>query len=144
MHLKRWRNRMTAPPGDGMISTAVRAALLSVVFALTAPPLSAQSGQGSLTGIVTDQTGDVIALVDGVPTKQETGLATSARSDARGAYSLLELAVGDFTLTFSRDGFAPLTRRNVRVGVQAAVALDVTLAVGGVDAAVIVNAYAPM
>src|SRR5689334_21042157 len=120
---------------------------LAPVFALvlfSVAAASAQSGRGTISGLVGDTSGAGIPLVGVVATNQDTGVATTVHSDERGLYSLLNLPVGEYIVTFTKNGFASLTQKGVHVGVQSAVTLNATLTVGNVTDAVTVTADAPL
>src|SRR5262245_46749945 len=121
-----------------------RLALVITVLGLilNAEATRAQSGRGTISGLVLDSAALAIPLADVVATEQDTGVATSTRSGDHGLYSLLNLPAGTYTVTFTAPGFAPLSRKGIRVGVQSAVALDVTLSVGNLRDQVTVEADA--
>ena len=47
-----------------------------------------------------------------------------------GLYALSNLPAGTYTVEFKKHEFAPLVQKGVRVGVQAAITVDATLAIG--------------
>src|SRR5262245_38896459 len=123
----------------------LRAALLAtaaVVF--FQPGVQAQSGRGTISGLVSDPTASVVSQANVEATEQDTGVVTSTRSDDHGLYSLLNLPAGTYTVEFTAPGFASLSRKGVRIGVQSAIALDVTLRVGDVSDRVTVEGDAPL
>jgi hypothetical protein len=110
----------------GVVSASVVLVLLTTGVAV------AQSGRGSIRGAVADATGAVLPFVVVSATNDDTGIATTTRSDPRGLYSILNLPVGHYTLTVEKDGFGPFVRRAIRLGVDATLTIDATLQVGGV------------
>jgi hypothetical protein len=120
---------------------AVRIALVMLLGVCQA---AAQSGRGTISGRITDEGRAGVPDVKVAATHLGTGLVTAADSGQRGLYTLLNLVPGVYTVTFAKPGFAPLTRTAIRVNVQSAIALDVTLALGGLTDTVTVNADAPL
>ena len=100
----------------------------------------AQSGRGTIRGLVTDATGLALQQVVVTASNVDTGIVTSGRSSDQGVYSLLDLPVGRYTLTFQKDGFAPYVQEDVRVGVESALRLDATLQIGELKDAITVTA----
>jgi carboxypeptidase family protein len=103
---------------------------LGLAFGL-APATWAQSGRGTIRGMVRDQSGAVLPAVEIAATHQDTNIATAVRTNERGLYSVLNLPIGRYALTFRKDGFKALSRERITVGVNQAVDLDVELEVGG-------------
>ena len=104
----------------------------------------AQSGRGTIRGAVRDQSGAVLPGVEITATHQDTNVATAVRTNERGLYSVLNLPIGRYTLTFRKDGFNTLSREGISVGVNQAVDLDAALEVGGLEATVTVTADASL
>src|ERR1700750_1095154 len=77
-----------------------------------------QSGRGTISGAVADATGGVVQFASVTATNLETGLVTVTQSNDDGLYSLLNLAIGTYSIVFDKDGFATHTQRGVIVGVQ--------------------------
>jgi hypothetical protein len=104
----------------------------------------AQSGRGTISGVLTDASGGVVESAEVAATNQDTRFVTSTRSNAQGLYSLLNLPVGTYIVAIRKAGFTPLIHDGITVGVQSAVSLDATLAVSAVDDHVTVTADAPL
>ncbi len=90
----------------------------------------AQSYTGSITGIVTDQTGALVFSAKVGLTSIETGLARSATTNSEGTYIFTSLPPGTYTLRISAEGF---TAREIRaqLTVSQQLRLDTQLKVGG-------------
>ncbi|GGH00998.1 TonB-dependent receptor [Silvibacterium dinghuense] len=115
-----------------LLSAALRACLpaLSVIaLLLNSIPAHAASG-GSISGTVTDSTGAVIvgASLKLINTAQQT--AWQASSDKQGLYSFPDLPVGHYDLTITAAGFTTQKKTAISVDTDAAIRLDVVLAVG--------------
>ena len=76
-----------------------RCAVLAVLgFVLLALALASASITGSISGVVTDKSGAVIAGASVVATDTLTGIQTSQKTDSKGFYNLPTLAVGTYDL----------------------------------------------
>jgi len=103
--------------------------LLAVAFwLLAAAPLRAAAG-GSISGTVCDPSGAVIpeATLRLVNAAQQT--IYRAISDKQGTYSFPNLPVGHYDLTISATGFATQMKTNLTVDTDAALLVDLTMAV---------------
>src|SRR5262245_17719869 len=109
-----------------------------LLVAITAVSASAQAGRATITGRVLDATGALIPAAEVVATHMATGAITETRSNDRGAYALVNLPIGTYTIEFKRPGFSALVLRDIVVGVQSAPVVDATLTVGEVTDAVTV------
>jgi hypothetical protein len=115
--------------------------IASVLAATTA---WAQSGRATVSGIVTDETGAVVDGVEVIATNQDTNVVTAASTNRSGRYTLLNLPVGPYAITFKKEGFTSQSREGFTVGVAQALNLDVTLTVGGLADTVTVTADASL
>src|SRR6185369_5586361 len=77
--------------------------------------IHAQTGQGTVTGSVTDTSGAIIAGVSVVVKNQNTGFVYNAVTTQDGVYRVPYLNVGIYEVTFSAAGFKKLTRRDVPI-----------------------------
>jgi hypothetical protein len=99
------------------LSVLRRILAAAVCAALAAGFAGAQESRGSITGSVTDASGAIVPGAAVVATNQATNLAVTAKSDARGNYSLLYLPAGSYTVTVELTGFKKIGRTvEVRVG----------------------------
>src|SRR5262245_9706740 len=98
---------MAAPP------FAVRAAL--AIFVLLPSPATAQYNTGSILGVVRDQQSDVIEGALVVAVNAANGRTVTRATDSSGRFSMPELALGRYTLTVERQGFATFRRDGVVV-----------------------------
>ncbi|WP_263355882.1 TonB-dependent receptor [Acidicapsa ligni] len=112
--------------------------LLSVLFFFTASFVSALVG-GSIAGTVKDPSGNVVANATVAVRETSTGIAYQARTDAKGSYTLPVLPVGRYQLEVQSPGFSSYQRKAIVLDTNAALRLDVTLAVGSVDQTVSVT-----
>ena len=100
----------------------------------------AQQTLGGITGTVTDTSGGTIGGTSVTAVQDSTQLTRTATTNDNGAYSFVNLPIGIYTLTFTRDGFD--TQKNPGINVQAdrTVTLNVGLKVGSVNESVEVDA----
>lgn len=102
--------------------------IVFVVFFL-ATYSSAQTTNGSMTGTVTDSSGDVVAAVQVNVTNQGTNLLRKTTTDGNGYYIVPQLPPGSYTISVSKQGFATVDRPNVQLQVNQSATLDFKLTV---------------
>src|ERR1700730_1889402 len=95
-------------------------------------PLAAQVDRPSLNGTLTDASGAVMPGAKVVAVSSETGFQRATVTSAAGTYQLPELAVGKYTVTFSKDGFRPVEYKDVDLAVGQPRTRDARLQVGAV------------
>ncbi|MGP8187815.1 MAG: carboxypeptidase regulatory-like domain-containing protein [Terracidiphilus sp.] len=105
-----------------------RIAAVAGVMLLFSLSASAQILYGSITGTVTDKTGAVIPNVSVTITDQGTGATRSVQASGVGAYSILNVLPGVYTLSVAKAGnFAGFKQKDITVDVNKQVRVDVTL-----------------
>ncbi len=97
---------------------------------------------GSIDGVVKDQSGAVTAGIEVSVLDTGTNAVYRATTDATGAYFLRELPVGNYTLTVEPKGFKKFVARNLLVQVNEAIRVDISLQVGDVAETVDVSGQA--
>ncbi len=115
-----------------------------VLVLLTAGALLAQSELATLTGIVTDPSGGVLANVDITVANEATNLTTTAKTNDTGRYFAPSLKPGVYTVTASFAGFKKYVNSGVILQVNDTARLDITLTVGAVTEEITVTASAPL
>src|SRR3984957_4484156 len=121
-----------------LASAAAFAALLMATF--IAPQLPAQIVEtGTITGVVRDNSGAVIASTQVNILKAATGLSNSTVTDSQGIFVSPPLNPGDYTLEFVATGFGTV-REHVRLEVGQRAAADAVLVVGQTTQTVTVEA----
>jgi outer membrane receptor protein involved in Fe transport len=111
---------------------------IAVLFAVL--PLAAQVDHSSLSGTVTDASG---ALVQGAKVEvrsSATGFRREMLTGAAGTYQIPAVAIGSYTVTFSKPGFRSAEIKDVELAVGQPRTLDARLEVGAVSDAVEVRA----
>src|SRR6476646_7418315 len=87
----------------------------------------AQINNATLTGIVTDSTKAVLPGVTITATNTATGVSSTNVSNEAGAYTILSLLPGPYTVTAELPGFQKATYTNVDLGNAVTVRLNFTL-----------------
>src|SRR5262245_11759270 len=108
------------------------ARLMSLALALSSAVV-AQSTLGTITSVVTDQNGAVIANAKVEVTNQNTGIAREVVTDGQGVYRVTNLDAGTYRVEASASGMAPATRKDLPLLAREIVRLDFQLRVGGTD-----------
>jgi hypothetical protein len=103
-----------------------------------------QSVRGTILGTVTDTTGAVIHGAKVTASHVATGLSRTEVTNDAGEYSILQLPVGQYTVTVEQTGFKKTERTGVELRVDDKLRIDVSLAVGQLTETVAVEASAPV
>ena len=122
-------------------SAAVFMAAL-LILGLATPSAEAQVLYGSLTGLVTDQSGASIPGAEVSATNTQTGQALATTSDAAGRYSFVNVQAGTYDVRFGAQGFRTLTQTGIQVSVNAIARVDIELELGQVTEVITVEASA--
>ena len=114
---------------------------LSVLIAslFVASSLHAQVVGGTINGVVTDASGASIRGAAVVVRSEETGMERLLTTDAAGAYAAPSIPVGRYTVSVTREGFAPQARTGINLTVGQAIRIDLSLSTGEVTQQVTVN-----
>src|SRR5215813_13030144 len=97
------------------VTASLQYLFLLILCIAAAKPSSAQLLLGAISGTVKDSSG---ALVPGATVKAvqtATNLAVKVESSKDGAFLLPNLPIGDYLVTFSKEGFKTLERREIVV-----------------------------
>ena len=106
--------------------------------------LLAQSDRGSITGLVTDSTGAVVARATVIVTNAATNTFRETVTSEAGKYVFHELPAAMYGLSIKQPGFRTYRQDGITVGVSQAITQDVMLQVGEVTETVEVHADASM
>jgi hypothetical protein len=113
----------------GLFST-----LLALTFHVTR--VHAQMVGGTISGNVVDSAGAAVARAEVLIRNDETGSERKFTTAEGGAFSAPSVPVGVYTVSVSREGFAPLTRTGIGLTVGQNVQLHLALTVGSVQESV--------
>ena len=121
----------------------VRPALTLLAIAATSsvfPHAHAQQTLGGIVGTITDGSGSVLPNVAVTVIGEGTNLTRTGQSSASGSYSIANLPIGTYTVTFTLPGFSPERFPGIAVQADRTVTLPTTLKVGSVADTVTVEA----
>ena len=122
-----------------LVSRSRAARLLSLSALLVSAHVEAQSN-GSLQGVIRDNSDAAITSATLQLTSPGTGLVRTSSSDRSGVYAISALPPGTYILNVSAPGFAAQKLQGVQITVNRDLQLNVTLAAASVKQAVEVNA----
>jgi len=118
-----------------LMSVCCRSALLAVifgiVFVIASPFASAQSTGGRVRGTVTDASGGAVAGAKVTLVNIATNVKREGATSATGDYQFLEVPVGTYEIDVNQTGFKKFVRKDIVVDLNAVVAVDIPLQVGG-------------
>jgi hypothetical protein len=118
--------------------------LLVISALLIANTLSAQRATGQIFGKVADDQG---AFLPGVSVTAQgprlVGQATAV-TNAQGAYRLLALPPGTYTIAYTLAGFTPIVRKDIVVGAEMTLTLDITLNASTIEEEITVVGQSPL
>src|SRR5262249_25651270 len=115
---------------------------LLLVAVLAVAPLAAQEATGRIVGVVYDPTGAVIAGAHVVATNVSTHISREATTDAAGAYQILSLPVGEYTVSVDRKGFSAVKTSANTLNINQSLKIDIKLPVGSATESVTVETTA--
>lgn len=114
--------------------------LVSLALLLTASPTRAQQTVGAINGTVTDTSGSVMPGVAVRMHNTATGLNASTTTKTDGSYSAVDLPIGAYTITFTRDGFKTQEFTAILVRADRTSTVNARLEVGAISTTVTVSA----
>jgi len=124
---------------------AIRAFVLVILLVfLSASLLIAQTYQGRILGLVTDQSGAVVRGAKVTITNTATGVSRTLTTTAAGEYNAPNLEPGPYTVTAEAPGFKKVERTALRLEVAKDIRVDFTLNPGAVSEIVTVSEEAPV
>ena len=100
----------------------------------------AQQTLGGITGTITDSSASAIPDANITAVEDSTHLTRTATSNSSGTYAFVNLPIGSYTLTYTRDGFDSSKYPGINVQAERTVTLNVSLKVGTVSTSVEVEA----
>lgn len=106
--------------------------------------VSAQSPNGTISGLIVDPTGAIIVGADILLANDATGVQYSAETNGSGIYLVPNLLPGTYRLQVSKIGFKTLIKPDIILNVQDALAINFTLPVGAASETVTVTGGAPL
>jgi hypothetical protein len=139
----------TTPKGESEMSllkkSAGAAAAIFVILWLCVASASAQVAfTGQITGTVTDTSGAVIPHASVTAQNTQTNVISQTSTSDSGAYTILSVIPGTYSLSVEEKGFKKFIRENVVVGADSVVRVDIPLQVGSTTQEITVTAAAPI
>jgi len=104
-----------------------------LAFVLLALALASASITGSISGVVTDKSGAVVAGASVTATDTLTGVQTTQKTDTKGFYNLPTLAVGTYDLEIKQVGFKTYRQTGLVIDANSALRADASLAIGSIN-----------
>src|SRR5580700_7382881 len=127
-----------------MRSLTTRVTVVSIGVLLACLPLLAQTYNGRILGVVTDQTGAALAGAQVIITDMQRGVSRTLTTDQAGAYVAPDLSPGVYKIRAEAKGFKSVERLNLELEVAKDVRIDLTLQPGQVSETVIVSGEVPL
>ena len=119
----------------------IKKVLLSLLFLLSVDAV-AQNSTGRISGVITDPSGAVISGAKVVVTNTATNTRSETVTDANGTYQVLDLPIGNYSVSVEKDGFATVVTQPSELQINQTLRVDLHLAVGAVTQTVGVEAQA--
>ena len=116
----------------------------SLAAVLVCAPAARSQVSASISGRVTDPTGATVSGAAVMAKDVETGETRSTVTDAVGHYWVPSLAVGEYEVHVTKQGFQEQVRGGIHLVVGQEASVDVPLLLGQVTEQVKVNADAPV
>jgi len=124
---------------------AMRKLTIAALLMLTAASvLLAQSYQGGVRGAVTDQQGAAVANAKVTLTNDGTSESRSAVTNASGGYDFTALVPATYSIVAESPSFKKFEQKNIIVGTQEFLVVDIKLFVGAVSETVLVTEEVPL
>ena len=117
------------------------AILLSILVMIPSVGL-AQQASATVTGVVSDPSGAAVPSAQVALTNINTSVVRSTTANNEGAYSLLNVTPGSYTIKASANGFTTMTQTQVTLEVNQTATLDFHMKVGEAQSTVTIEATA--
>ena len=137
-------SRDNARPETPIAGALISCLAVLVIMAGFVAPAGAQLYAGSVTGVVNDQTGALIAAADVTLLDAEKGFTFTAKTDDKGRYLFRSVPPGLYNLTAKATGFKEQIHNGIRVDVSQNVGVDFALPVLGTSEVMNVSTSAPV
>ena len=129
-----------------MLSPRRLAAILTATALVSVAPLHAQSQaiNGSIEGVVRDNTGAVLPGATVTVSNVDTGQQRTVTSSSSGEYRAVLLSLGTYRVRAELQGFKTVERTGFSLSAGQTALVDVTMEVGGVTEVVTVSGEPPV
>jgi hypothetical protein len=119
-------------------------AILALFVMVGAQGLFAQTGGANITGVVTDSQGAVVPGATVNATNIATGVVTPATTNGAGAYNIIQIIPGVYTITAAKEGFSTQVQNDYTLVAEQNAGINFTLQPGKVSEKVTVQAGAEL
>ena len=128
----------------GPFRSVLRIFTFILFCALGVAGVSAQStGSGDIRGVVTDSTGALLPDVTVTIVNNDTGVIKVLTTNHDGLYDTAAIVIGNYSITFQKDGFAPFERSSITLQVGTST-VNASLKVGSAKDEVVVTTDIPL
>ena len=107
--------------------------MFAIFFVLLTATFALASITGTISGIVTDPAGAVVADAKVTATNLQTDVVRTVKTDAKGFYSFLALPIGTYTINVQHSGFKDFEQKEIVIDANSAVTVDAKLQVGAIQ-----------
>ncbi len=121
------------------MSKSARLVVSVLVLLLFCVTVIAQTGSSNITGTVRDTQGAVVPGVTVTAKNDATGVTSTQTTNDSGLYAFTALPVGNYTITFEKQGFKTLQKTHNALEVGTPLTADAALEVGAVSETVTVT-----
>jgi outer membrane receptor protein involved in Fe transport len=119
---------------------ALRGSVLLLLLLFCSLTGLAQTSRGTVSGLVNDSSGAVIANAIVTLTNNETGVSRSTVSNGEGLYRFDAVDLGTYTVKISASGFGAITKTNIIVNANQIAQIDAQLSPGTTEVAIDITA----
>jgi hypothetical protein len=130
-----------------MLTRSVSVSRAAVWLALAALFLYSTFAYGqvaAIRGVITDPSGAVVPDVEVTATNVASGVTQTVKTNSSGIYAVPFLNPGTYRVQAAKEGFATLTRDNLKLDVEQVARVDFTLSLGAASQSVSVSAAAAL
>lgn len=113
---------------------------LAACSLLAVPPAAAQDGTATLHGQVIDARGTALAGIEVTARNRDTNATRTVTTDSGGRYMIPDLPAGTYDLAARMPPFPPARREGLELVAGEGEAVDLTLAIAGVEETILVTA----
>jgi hypothetical protein len=106
--------------------------------------LYAQANRATVSGVVTDAQGAVVAGATVSATDTATGVVTSTKTNDAGLYSMGNLEIGTYSVAAEHPGFQKYVHSGIQLTTGQVLGLDIPLQLGQVTETVVVAGQTPL
>src|SRR5215471_5639196 len=103
-----------------------------------------QVDEGSVSGVVTDPTGAVVANAKVTLLNTDVGLSLETTTSSSGQYIFSPVRIGHYSVSATASGFSTTTQQNLEVTVQLHLSVNIQLKPGATTETVEVTTAAPL